>query len=89
VGETCLTYGYALFDLGRALRLNHEAAAAVPILEDRLKIANQRSTVLAELQAARRDAGQPSAAAPTASTPRASAPATRPSSPRRRGSQGD
>jgi hypothetical protein len=56
VSEACLTYGYALFDLGRALRLSNQAAAAVPVLEDRLKIANQRSQVFAELQLARREA---------------------------------
>ena len=29
----CLTYAYALYDLGRALRLSGDPAAAVPILE--------------------------------------------------------
>ena len=52
----CLTYAYALYDLGRALRLSGDAAAAVPILERRLEIDNQRPTVLAELQLARRGA---------------------------------
>jgi hypothetical protein len=51
--STCLTYAYALYDLGRALRLSGDAAAAVPILERRLRIDNQRSTVQAELQLAR------------------------------------
>lgn len=50
---TCLTYAYALYDLGRAERLNGEPQAAVPILERRLQIDNQRSTVGAELQLAR------------------------------------
>jgi hypothetical protein len=51
--STCLTYAYALYDLGRALRLSGDAAAAVPILERRLQIDNQRPTVEAELQLAR------------------------------------
>lgn len=53
----CLTYAYALYDLGRALRLSGNSAAAVPILEARLQIDNQRSTVAAELQLARQQAG--------------------------------
>lgn len=51
--STCLTYAYALYDLGRAERLDGEPQAAVPILERRLQIDNQRSTVGAELQLAR------------------------------------
>jgi len=51
--STCLIYAYALYDLGRAERLNGEPQAAVPILERRLQIDNQRSTVGAELQLAR------------------------------------
>ena len=51
--STCLTYAYALYDLGRAVRLSGESQAAVPILERRLQIDNQRSTVGAELQLAR------------------------------------
>jgi len=50
---TCLTYAYALYDLGRAERLNGEPRAAVPVLERRLQIDNQRSTVGEELQLAR------------------------------------
>ncbi len=57
--ETCLTYAYALYDLGRALRLDGQAAAAVPILERRLQIANQRATVQSELQLARLEADRP------------------------------
>lgn len=52
----CLTYAYALYDLGRALRLSGNPAAAVPILERRLQIDNQRPTVLAELELARQGA---------------------------------
>jgi hypothetical protein len=49
----CLTYAYALYDLGRALRLSGDTAAAVPILERRLRIDDQRAVVQAELQLAR------------------------------------
>jgi hypothetical protein len=52
----CLTYAYALYDLGRALRLSGKPAAAVPILEARLQIDNQRPMVLAELELARQAA---------------------------------
>lgn len=55
--STCLTYAYALYDLGRALRLSGHPAAAVPILERRLQIDNQRPTVEAELQLARQNIG--------------------------------
>jgi hypothetical protein len=51
--QACLTYAYALYDLGRALQLQDDPGAAVPILNERLRIDNQRSTVLAELHAAR------------------------------------
>jgi len=57
VSEGCLTYAYALYDLGRALRLARDPAAAVPILEQRLMIANQRATVLRELRLARQGGG--------------------------------
>ncbi len=50
---TCLTYAYALYDLGQALRLEGQPAAAVPILQGRLEINNQRSAVQAALQLAR------------------------------------
>ncbi|MGZ4325632.1 MAG: tetratricopeptide repeat protein [Solirubrobacteraceae bacterium] len=55
--STCLTYAYALYDLGRAVRLSGEPQAAVPILERRLQIDNQRSIVGAELRLARRGIG--------------------------------
>lgn len=51
--ENCLTYAYALYDLGRALQLSGDANAAVPVLERRLQIDNQRPVVLAELALAR------------------------------------
>ena len=50
--ETCLTYAYALYDLGRALRLDGDPAAAVPVLQRRLQIDNQRPTVQAQLELA-------------------------------------
>ena len=55
--STCLTYAYALYDLGRAVRLSGEPQAAVPILERRLQIDDQRSIVDAELQRARQGIG--------------------------------
>jgi hypothetical protein len=47
--ETCLTYAYALYDLGRALELKGDPGAALPVLEQRLQIDNQRDVVAAEL----------------------------------------
>jgi tetratricopeptide (TPR) repeat protein len=55
--QACLTYTYALYDLGRALRRSGNPAAAVPILERRLQIDNQRGTVQADLALARQQAG--------------------------------
>jgi hypothetical protein len=55
--STCLTYAYALYDLGRATRLSGDPQAAVSILERRLEIDNQRSTVGAQLQLARQGIG--------------------------------
>jgi serine/threonine protein kinase len=53
-----LSYAYALFNLGHALRLAGQPEAAIPILEQRLQIPNQTSTVQAELDAARAAAGE-------------------------------
>jgi len=50
--EACLTYAYALYDLGRALRLDGDPADAVPVLQRRLQIENQRATVQAQLELA-------------------------------------
>jgi hypothetical protein len=50
--EACLSYAYALFDLGRALRLNGDRAGAVAILSERLRIDNQREAVQEELNQA-------------------------------------
>jgi tetratricopeptide (TPR) repeat protein len=56
-GSQELTYAYALYNLGRALRLAGRADEAVPILERRLQIPNQTETVQRELDAARAAAG--------------------------------
>jgi tetratricopeptide (TPR) repeat protein len=56
-GTTDLTYAYALYNLGRSLRLAGRPREAIPILEKRLRIPNQTETVRKELDAARRDAG--------------------------------
>jgi tetratricopeptide (TPR) repeat protein len=53
-----LTYAYALYDLGRTLRLAGDPQAAIPILEQRLKIPNQPGVVAYELSLARQQAGQ-------------------------------
>jgi serine/threonine protein kinase len=57
-GSTDLTYAYALFNLGRSLRLSGHPAEAIPILERRLRIPNQTAAVQQELAAARRAAGR-------------------------------
>jgi tetratricopeptide (TPR) repeat protein len=51
--EACLTFAYALYDLGRALRLDGDRGAAVSILSERLHIDNQRGVVERELELAR------------------------------------
>ena len=56
-GSRELTYAYALFNLGKSLRLAGRPEEAVPILERRLRIPNQTDTVRRELEAARRAAG--------------------------------
>jgi hypothetical protein len=50
--QQSLTYGYALYDLGRSLVLSGNPRAAVPILERRLKIPNQTQVVQQMLQLA-------------------------------------
>jgi serine/threonine-protein kinase len=54
--STGLTYAYALYDLGHALRLAGRPDEAIPILEQRMKINNQRDVVKAELEQAKRAA---------------------------------
>jgi hypothetical protein len=55
--EACLSYAYALFDLGRALRLNGDRAGAAAILGERLRIDNQREAVQEELNRATEGSG--------------------------------
>jgi tetratricopeptide (TPR) repeat protein len=57
-----LTYAYALYDLGRSLRLAGDPEAAIPVLSRRLAIPNQTGVVRAELEMAMRAAGQTPAA---------------------------
>jgi hypothetical protein len=61
--EACLTYAYALYDLGRALRLGGDSAGAVGVLAERLRIDNQRAVVQEELDRARAMADRGAAAA--------------------------
>ena len=56
-GTSDLDYAYALYNLGNALRLSGHPDEAIPILERRLEIPNQESTVAAELAQARAEAG--------------------------------
>jgi hypothetical protein len=74
--EACLTYAYALYDLGRALRLAGKPGVAVPVLTKRLRIDNQRRTVKHELELAKREHGTGGVAAPP--TPAAPSPKTPP-----------
>ncbi len=52
-GSTDITLAYALYNLGRSLRLAGRPAEAIPILERRLEFSNQRGVVKKELKAAR------------------------------------
>jgi serine/threonine protein kinase len=54
--STDLDYAYALYNLGNALRLSGHPEQAIPVLERRLQIPNQTSTVAAELARARAEA---------------------------------
>ena len=56
-GSGRIEYAYALFNLGRSLRLAGRPDEAIPILERRLEIPNQTGEVRAELEAAREAAG--------------------------------
>jgi tetratricopeptide (TPR) repeat protein len=60
-----LTYAYALFDLGRSLRLAGDPQAAIPILQQRLAIPNQTGVVRNELQLAMQAAGEKPAPKPS------------------------
>jgi serine/threonine-protein kinase len=59
-----LTYAYALYDLGRSLRLAGDPRAAVLILKQRLQIPNQTGLVRQELALAQQAAGQSGGAGP-------------------------
>jgi serine/threonine-protein kinase len=52
-----LVHAWALFDLGRSLRLSGDPQAAIPVLEQRLQFPNQTGVVRAELTLALRAAG--------------------------------
>ena len=56
-GTDDINYAYALFNLGKSLRLAGRPEEAIPILERRLQIPDQTAIVQRELDAARRDAG--------------------------------
>jgi serine/threonine-protein kinase len=56
-GSTDLTLAYALYNLGRSLRLAGRPDEAIPVLERRLEFNNQRGVVKRELAAARRATG--------------------------------
>jgi tetratricopeptide (TPR) repeat protein len=53
-----LTYAYALFDLGRSLRLAGDPRQAVQVLWRRMRIPNQTDVVRTELQLALQQLGQ-------------------------------
>jgi len=55
-GTSDLNYAYALFNLGKSLRLAGRADEAIPILKQRLEIPNQTETVRQELELAKRQA---------------------------------
>jgi tetratricopeptide (TPR) repeat protein len=57
-GTNDLNYAYALFNLGKSLRLAGQPDKAIPILEQRLEIPNQTETVQHELDLAKQQAGQ-------------------------------
>ena len=53
-----INYAYALYNLGNALRLAGDPAAAIPFLEERLRVSNfKRGVVRKELELARAQAG--------------------------------
>jgi hypothetical protein len=56
-GTDDVNYAYALFNLGKALRLAGRPAEAIPVLEARLQIPNQTGVVRRELKLARQAAG--------------------------------
>jgi predicted Ser/Thr protein kinase len=57
-GTSDLNYAYALFNLGKSLRLAGRYDEAIQILEQRLEIPNQTGTVRKELELAKQQAGE-------------------------------
>jgi len=57
-GTSDVNYAYALFNLGKSLRLAGRPDEAIPVLEQRLKIPNQTETVRQELELAKQQAGE-------------------------------
>jgi eukaryotic-like serine/threonine-protein kinase len=57
-GTTDLNYAYALFNLGKSLRLAGRYDEAIQVLEQRMKIKNQQGTVKSELELAKQQAGK-------------------------------
>ena len=57
-GTDDINYAYALFNLGKSLRLAGRPDEAIPILEQRLEYPNQTETVQRELDLARQQAEQ-------------------------------
>ena len=55
-GTDDINYAYALFNLGKSLRLAGRPDEAIPILEQRLEIPNQTDAVKEELKLAKKDA---------------------------------
>jgi tetratricopeptide (TPR) repeat protein len=55
-GTTDLNYAYALFNLGKSLRLAGRYDEAIQVLEQRMKINNQKDTVKRELELAKQQA---------------------------------
>jgi tetratricopeptide (TPR) repeat protein len=53
-----LTYAYALYDLGRSLRLAGDPRGAAQVLWQRMQIPNQTGTVRSELQSALQELGR-------------------------------
>jgi eukaryotic-like serine/threonine-protein kinase len=57
-GTSNLNYAYALYNLGRSLRLGGRSEEAIPVLEKRLEIPNQTDKVQQELDLAKQQAGE-------------------------------
>jgi eukaryotic-like serine/threonine-protein kinase len=57
-GTSDLNYAYALYNLGKSLRLAGRPDEAIPILEQRLQIPNQQDTVQRELDLAKQQADE-------------------------------